>query len=186
MEKTQAMNFVKEVSEIPGGEGVNLCMQCGTCTASCPSAKIWEYTPSEIIAMVRADMRDEVLSSSSMWCCLSCYSCTVRCPRDVEPTNLFHVLESLAVKHGYKPRNTGTPVMYNSFVKSIKKNGRVSEFNMMMGYYLSTNPFAALGMISVAWKLLSHGRMPISARKIKGKKDLDKIVRKLNDVRGAQ
>jgi hypothetical protein len=76
--------------------------------------------------------------------------------------------------------------MYNNFVKSIKKNGRVSEFNTMMGYYLSTNPFAALGMISVAWNLLSHGRMPISARKIKGKNDLDKIIKKLNDVRGAQ
>jgi len=41
-------------------------------------------------------------------------------------------------------------------------------------------------MMSVAWKLLSHGRMPLSARKIKGKKDLDKIVKKLNEVRGAQ
>ncbi len=186
MDKTQAMNFVNEVSKVPGGESVNLCIQCGTCTASCPSAKIWEYTPAEVIAMVRANMRDEVLSSSAMWCCLSCYFCTVRCPRDVKPTDLFHALESLAVKNGYKPQNTTTPVMYNSFVKSIKKNGRVSEFGMMMGYYLSTNPFAALGMISVGWKLLSHGRMPIFARKIKGKKDLDKIIKKLNDVRGAQ
>jgi heterodisulfide reductase subunit C len=186
MKKTQTMSFIKEVSQVPGGEGVNLCMQCGTCTASCPSAKIWEYTPSEIIAMVRADMRDEVLSSSSMWCCLSCYSCTVRCPRNVEPTSLFHALESLAIRHGYKPQNTTMPVMYNSFVKSIRKNGRVSEFQMMMGYYMSTNPFAALGMVSVAWNLLSHGRMPMSARKIKGKNDLDKIINKLNEVRGAQ
>jgi len=184
MEKAQAMNFVNEVARVPGGEGIKLCMQCGTCTASCPSARIWEYTPSEIIAMVRANMRDEVLSSSSMWCCLSCYLCTVRCPRDVEPTNLFHALESLAVKHGYKPQNTTMPVMYNSFVKSIKKNGRVSEVQMMMGYYLSTNPFVALGMLSVAWNLLLHGRMPLSARKIKSKKDLDKIIRKLNDIRG--
>ena len=73
--------------------------------------------------------------------------------------------------------------MYKNFVKSIKKNGRVSEFQMMMGYYMSTNPFAALGMISVAWNLLSHGRMPLSAKKIKGKKDLDKIIKKLNEVR---
>jgi hypothetical protein len=55
---------------------------------------------------------------------------------------------------------------------------------MMFGYYMSTNPFTALGMMSVGWKLLSHGRMPISARKIKGKKDLAKIVVKLNEGRG--
>jgi heterodisulfide reductase subunit C len=186
MEKTLAKDFASEVSQVPGGEGVYMCMQCGTCTASCPSAEIWEYTPSEVIAMVKADMRDEVLSSSSMWRCLSCYFCTVRCPRDVEPTNLFHALESLAVKHGYKPKNTTTPVVYDNFVKSIKSNGRVSEFRMMLGYYLSTNPFAALGMTSVALKLLSHGRMPLSARKIKGKKDLDLIIKKLNEIRGDQ
>ncbi|MDD4874413.1 MAG: 4Fe-4S dicluster domain-containing protein [Dehalococcoidales bacterium] len=184
MKRTQTMNFVDEVSKIPGGEGVKVCMQCGTCTASCPSAKLWEYTPSEIIAMVRANLRDEVLSSSSMWACLSCYSCTVRCPRDVEPTNLFHILESLAVKYGYKPRNTNMPVMYNCFVNSIKKNGRVSEFGIMLGYYMSTNPFTALGMMPVAWKLLSHGRMPISAKRIKGRRDLIKIVGKLNEIRG--
>ena len=32
-------SFVEEVSAIPGGERVKLCIQCGSCTASCPNAK---------------------------------------------------------------------------------------------------------------------------------------------------
>jgi len=184
MEKTLANTFVEEVSAIPGGEGVRLCIQCGTCTGSCPSAAKWEYTPSGIIAMIRAGMRDEVLSSSSMWQCLSCYFCTVRCPRNVKPTDLFHVLESLANQYGFKVRGTSTPGMYRSFVNSIRSNGRVHEFGMMFSYYLKTNPFAALKMLPVGLKLFSHKRMPLLPEKVKGKGDLSRIIKKLRQVRG--
>ena len=184
--KTRANTFVEEVSTAPGGEGIRLCIQCGTCTASCPSATRWEYTPSGIIAMVRAGLRDEVLSSSSMWHCLSCYFCTVRCPRNVKPTELFHILEGLANQYGYKVKDTRTPAMYRSFVSSIRNNGRVHEFGMMFKYYLITNPFAALKMLPVGLQLFSRKRMPLFPHKIKGRDDLSKIIQKFKEVRGSQ
>ncbi len=183
--KTRPPTFIEEVSAIPGGEHVNLCIQCGTCTASCPSATRWEYTPAEVIAMIRAGMRDEILSSSSVWHCLSCYFCTVRCPRDVKPTDLFHALEGLATQKRFKVKGTRTPAMYQSFTDSIKANGRVHEFGMMFKYYLKTNPFAALKMLPVGFKLLSHKRMPLASKKIKGQGDLSKIVQKFKEVRGS-
>ena len=182
--KTRPSTFIEEVRALPGGESANLCIQCGTCTASCPSATRWEYTPSGVIAMIRAGMRDEILSSSSMWHCLSCYFCTVRCPRDVKPTELFHVLEGLANQHGFRVRETRTPAMYRSFVSSIKGNGRVHEFGMMFRYYLTTNPLAALKMLPVGLQLFSHKRMPLLPRKVKGRDDLSKIIRKFSEVRG--
>ena len=184
MEKTEAKTFMDEVASIPGGESVRHCIQCGTCTASCPSASRWEYMPSEIIAMIRAGMRDEVLSSSSMWHCLSCYFCTVRCPRDVKPTELFHALEYLASQHHYKTAGTRTPAMYRSFVSSIRSNGRVHEFGMMFRYYMTTNPLAALAALPTGLRMFSHKRMPLSPKKIKGIDDLSKIIRKLREVRG--
>lgn len=184
MEKTRAVTFMEEVSAIPGGEGIRLCIQCGTCTASCPSATRWEYTPSGVIAMVRAEMRDEVLSSNSMWNCLSCYFCTVRCPRGVKPTELFHILEGLATRYGFRARETRTPAMYRSFVNSIKSNGRVHEFGMMFRYYLATNLFAALKVMPVGLKLFSHKRMPLLPKKVKGKGDLARIIQKFREVRG--
>ena len=179
-----AKTFVDEVTSVPGGEGVRLCIQCGTCTASCPSASRWEYMPSEVIAMIRAGMRDEVLSSSAMWHCLSCYFCTVRCPRDVKPTELFHALEHLASQHHYKTGGTRTPAMYRSFVSSIRGNGRVHEFGMMFQYYLTTNPLAALKLLPMGLRMFSHKRMPLLSKKIKGRGDLSKIIRKLREVRG--
>jgi len=185
-------SFVEEVAATPGGEHIRACIQCGICTGSCPMAGEMEYPPRKIIALIRAGMRDEVLSSSSMWHCLSCYLCTVRCPRGVKPTELAHALESLASWHGFRVKETRTPAMYRSFVSSIKGNGRVHEFGMMLRFYLSskfyllTNPLAAVRMLPLGLKLLRHKRMPLVPKKVEGKKDLSKIIQRFKEVRGSQ
>jgi heterodisulfide reductase subunit C len=145
-----------------------------------------EYSPRKIIALIRAGMRDEVLSSSSMWHCVSCYMCTVRCPRGVKPTEIAHALESLAYQKGFRVKGTYTPAMYRSFVSSIKGNGRVHEFGMMLRYYLTTNPFAALKMITVGTQLLLHNRMPLMPRRVKGKDELTTIIEEFRKVRDNQ
>ena len=184
-------SFVEEVVATPGGENVRACIQCGTCTGTCPMAGEMEYPPRKVIAMIRAGMRDEVLLSSSMWHCLSCYMCTVRCPRDIKPTELAHALESLSSQHGYKVEGTRTPLMYQSFVKSIKDNGRVHELGMMIRFYLSiipvllSHPLATIKMLPLGLKLLQHKRLPLMPDKVKGRKDLSQIIQKFREVRNS-
>ena len=178
--------FVEEVTTRPGGANIRACIQCGVCTGTCPVADEMEYPPRKIIAMIRAGMRDEVLSSSSMWFCLSCYMCTVRCPRGVKPTDVAHALESLSNQQGFSIKGTRTPAMYRSFVSSIQSNGRVHEFGMMFRYYLTTNPLAALKMLPVGLKLFLHKRMPLTPKKAEGKGDLSKITQKFRDIRTSQ
>jgi len=76
--------------------------------------------------------------------------------------------------------------MYQSFVNSIRGNGRVHEFGMMFRYYLTTNPLAALKLLPVAGQLFSHKRLPLLPRKVKGRDDLTKIIQKFREVRGGQ
>jgi heterodisulfide reductase subunit C len=178
-------SFVDEVAATPGGEHIRACIQCGICTGSCPVAGKMEYPPRKIIALIRAGMRDEVLSSSSMWYCLSCHLCGCRCPRGVKPTDLAHALESLATQQGYRIKGTNTPVMYRSFVSSIKGSGRVHEFGTMLRYYLTTNPLAALKMLPVGLKLFLHKRMPLLPKKAKGSRDLSKVIQKFREIRGS-
>jgi len=179
-------SFVEEVAATPGGENICACIQCGICTGSCPVAGEMEYPPRKIIALIRIGMRNEVLSSSSMWHCLSCYMCTVRCPRGVKPTELAHALECLSNQYGFSIKGTRTPAMYRSFVSSIKGNGRVHEFGMMFRFYLLTNPLAAVKMLPVGLKLFLHKRMPLIPKKVKGKQDLSKIIQKFSEVRSSQ
>ena len=177
-------SFIEEVRATPGGEHILSCIQCGTCTGSCPMAGEMEYPPRKIIAMIRAGMRDVVLSSSSMWFCLSCYMCSCRCPRGVHPTELAHALESLATQQGFRVKGTRTPAMYRSFVSSIKANGRVHEFGMMLRYYLRTNPLVALKIAMVGLQLFLHRRLSLMPKKVKGKKDLARIIKRFAEVRG--
>ncbi len=143
-----------------------------------------EYPPRKIIAMIRAGMRGEVLSSNSMWFCLSCYMCTARCPRGVKPTEVAHALESLANQQGFRIRGTSTQTLYRSFVSSIKSNGRVHEFGMMLKYYLLTNPLVAMKIGMVGLQLFLHRRLPLMPTRIKGKEDLSRIIKKFREVRG--
>ncbi len=55
--ETKADTFIDEICALPGGEGIRICIQCGTCTASCPNADRMEHTPSELIAKARAGMK---------------------------------------------------------------------------------------------------------------------------------
>jgi heterodisulfide reductase subunit C len=175
-------SFLDEVKATPGGEHVLACIQCGTCTGSCPMAAYMEHPPRQIIAMIRAGLRDEVLTSSSMWYCLSCYSCTARCPRGVKPTELAHALESLASRHSYKVGGTRTPSLYRSFVQSINGNGRVFELGMMLKYYLRTNPLAALKMWQVGLQLFLHKRMPLKPARVKDTGELARVLKKYKEI----
>jgi heterodisulfide reductase subunit C len=167
--------FMDEVAALPACDKINECIQCGVCSGSCSTATHWEYPPRKVIAMVRSGMKDELLKSNSIWFCVSCYLCTSRCPRDIKPANIMHGLESIALKEGYKPPTT-TTTMYRTFAKSITDNGRVYEFGFMMQYFLKTNPFAALKMLPLAIKLLTHGRMPLAPKKVSGTEQLNIIV----------
>ena len=184
--KTRADAFVEEISAIPGGEGVRLCIQCGTCTASCPNADRMEHTPSQLIAMARAEMRDEVLSSNAMWHCLSCYLCTVRCPRGIKLTDLMHVLEGAAFRERLSHGRMLTPTMYRSFNDFVYSLGSLPEFGFMSWFYMLTNPLRAFRMIPVALNLLRHGRLSIRARRLtpQGTNQLKAILDKAESLGG--
>lgn len=159
--------LVQELSTIPGGEGIRLCIQCGTCSASCPNANRMNYTPRKLIAMTRAGMRDEVLSSNSMWFCMSCYLCTGRCPRGVKITDMMHALECLAVRHRLSYAQTHTPAMYRSFSDFVYSIGALPEMGFMTWFYFLTNPLRALKMLPIALNLLKRGRLSIRAKRMK-------------------
>jgi heterodisulfide reductase subunit C len=180
------VSFTDEVCSVPGGDAIRSCIQCGMCTGSCPTANNWDYPPRRVIAMVRAGLREELLSSNSMWFCASCYTCTVRCPRDIKPADIMHALEVLAVRSGLSTKQSRTPVMYQCFVDSANSNGRVYELGMMIKLFLKTNPFSALKLAPVGMGLFFHGRMPLKPTRIKGIKEFKAIMDKAKKLGGGK
>src|ERR1700690_1813762 len=76
--------FGERIARLAYGENLFGCIQCGTCSGTCPMSTYMDFTPRKIIAMVRAGFRDEVLSNHTVWICASCYSCTVECPKSIK------------------------------------------------------------------------------------------------------
>jgi len=84
------------------GERINICFQCGTCTATCPIRRFDKtYNPRLILRETLLGLRKRVLSSDVIWLCAACYSCTERCPRGVRPAEVIRAVRNLAVREGH-------------------------------------------------------------------------------------
>ena len=100
------MKFAEAVVEA-GGEKINLCLQCGTCSASCPFGRITPFRIRQLIRRAQLGFRDKVLSNKDLWLCTTCYTCAHRCPRDANPMEILIGLRSLVVEEGVVPRTLG-------------------------------------------------------------------------------
>jgi quinone-modifying oxidoreductase subunit QmoC len=129
-------NFLKEVeANVEEGEWVKMCMQCGVCSGSCPLGKHWEHPPQEIFMMIRANKREAVLSTDSMWMCTSCYNCIARCPRGLPITHIMHGLAVYSKRLGLTQQKQPTAEFSQIFWDNLMKKGRVNELKLGLSMY---------------------------------------------------
>jgi len=137
-------DFVNEVMDLgskifPREDMATLraCLQCGTCTGSCPSGRRTAWRIRQIFLKTIIGLREEALSSDDLWNCTTCYTCQERCPRKVRSTDIVRVLRNMAVKEGHmRPEHAkvceiffkyGHAVPINDDVKAIRKRLALSE-----------------------------------------------------------
>lgn len=176
-EKELRNSFLLQVKNIPGGESIKKCIQCGTCTATCPVSYTMDITPREIIALFRAKEIDTILSSRTIWICASCYSCTVRCPQGVKVTDIIYTLKRLAIENKIFPKRFPVYALSNSFVWLVNRLGLSYEPGLIISYYLKTNPFKLLGMFPMFIKLALKGRIGFFPKKIKNTNNFSKMLK---------
>ena len=181
------LNFARWVyKNINGGDKLSLCMQCGVCSGSCPIGDEMDYGPRKLFMMIRAGMKEEVLSSNTMWNCTSCYRCVVRCPRGVPVTYILQDLAAKAADLGYAGK-----VENNAFAKSFwwsaKTFGKTDERLVTMKYFfdLGLKEFFSRTManLKIAIGMVKTGRMHIGMpHSIKDKKGLKAILAKAEEI----
>jgi heterodisulfide reductase subunit C len=96
--------FERIAKDIRLEEGLNSCINCGTCTAICPAAEFYDYEPRSIVEIVqsRDDKKIEaLLSSDTIWYCGECMSCKTRCPRGNAPGLIIMALRATSQEMGY-------------------------------------------------------------------------------------
>ena len=173
------LGFADEIASIPGGEKLFSCIQCGTCSATCPLSPYMDYTPRRIVAMIRAGFKAEVLTSYTTWLCASCYSCTVECPKGIAVTDVMYAVKRVAIRTGAYPKRFPTPVLADEFFKGVERNGRSSEGRLLVRLFLRTNPFQLLKQARLGLRLLVRGRMSMKRESVEHRGELQSILKSL-------
>lgn len=175
-EKELRESFLLQVANIPGGESIKKCIQCGTCTGSCPVSYTMDVTPREVIALFRAGDMESILSSRTIWICASCYACVVRCPQGVQVTDILYALKRLAIEQKIFPKRFPVYALSQSFVALTNRYGRSYEPGLILAYLLKTNPFKLWGMLPLFLKLFPKGRIGLLPKKITRRKSFSSIL----------
>jgi len=156
-------------------ETVAACMQCGTCSGSCPSAFKMDYTPRQIMLALQMGLEDEAIRSTAIWYCANCYMCTVRCPRDIPVSDVMGELRTLCLQRGLAGRRDR--VFIRSFTGIVRRWGRMSEPELLLRYYLQNNPLDLLKSAGLALAMLKRGKIEILPHRLRGIEEVRRICR---------
>lgn len=77
---SQTDSVQSRLHEVPDGERIRACLQCGLCSGTCPVGYLMDFPPHKMIAALRAGMFERVVDSDSVWLCVSCQACAEVCP----------------------------------------------------------------------------------------------------------
>lgn len=179
------LSLLHEVAlRTPGESHVEMCIQCGTCGGSCPSAAAMDHTPRAIFAMLRAGMREEVLKSNTPWMCVSCYFCTVRCPQDIHITDVMYTLKNMSLQA--KKYDPTAADFSKTFIAMVEDYGRSFEIGLAGIHSLKHFATRLPNMAPMAIGMLTKKGMSLLPPKpIRGMDQLKKILKRAKELEAA-
>ncbi|MCP4752931.1 MAG: heterodisulfide reductase [Proteobacteria bacterium] len=92
-----SMDFIDKLVEL-SGENVKVCMQCGTCSGSCPMTEHMDHYPRKLIHFAQFGLLEMLQNINTYWQCASCYTCSVRCPRGIDIAKVMEAMRQLALR----------------------------------------------------------------------------------------
>lgn len=160
---------------------VSSCIQCGTCTGSCPNAFAMDLTPRQLWYNVLAGEKETIFHSKTFSLCSVCYYCTLRCPRGLVLTEAMSALKQVAAQENLEPYKKSVR-FYKSFMESVRRHGRVREMEFMTLYFLAMkNPFMPIMFAPLGMKLMSKGKVSFEIPS-KGSGALDALFGKVEEL----
>lgn len=145
-------NFSKLVCSMPGGENLFNCIQCGACSAICPSHQAG-LNPFRVIRLTSLGLVEELAKDDSMWACCRCFLCLDVCPQCVQPAELITLIRSLK-SHRPSPGKRHA----EAIVRSVQRIGRIDEALVAMSA-IERKPREILWFIRFAFQLMRKKRI---------------------------
>jgi len=170
-------SFIEEIKKIPGGDNILDCIQCGVCAGSCHARFAMDYSPMQILKMAHLGLKQEVLSSSTIWTCASCYTCASRCPRGINIPAIMSGFKNMAIKNNVPAPIALKPKFHKAFSEIVGKYGRMHEPELQMKLLNKTSPSELLHNASLGLRMFRKGKLKLKPSKLSQSTNFSKIVR---------
>ncbi len=178
--ETRTMPPLQDVDLQNVKQMVRACIQCGTCSGSCPNEFAMDFTPRRLWRLVLMGRGTEIFHSRTFTLCSSCYTCTLRCPRGLPLTEAMSALKQAAARQDLKLYRKST-LFYQSFMQSVRRHGRVREFEFMSLYFTKLkHPVVPLRFAPLGLKLIRKGKVRLQLP-TKGNGKLEAIFKKAQE-----
>jgi heterodisulfide reductase subunit C len=143
-----------------------------------------QHSPRLLIAMINADMRDEVMSSNTFWYCASCFHCTVRCPSGIDIADMMYGLKRYSMWRERASEDLIGPQFSERFMKMIMRTGKSYEPALAPSYIMKHGARGFLQEAEMGTTLIFKGRMPIMPSRIKRMGNFKQMINRIIPVGG--
>jgi heterodisulfide reductase subunit C len=93
----QSRLLIRQIEEL-SGENIDVCFQCGCCTAGCPVSEEMDPKPREAMLLLQMGRPEDVINSRGIWLCASCMTCGARCPRGIDYAKIAEACRTLVLR----------------------------------------------------------------------------------------
>lgn len=170
-------SFIEEIKKVPGGDRILDCIQCGVCSGSCHARFAMDYSPMQVLKMAHLGLKNEVLSSSTIWICASCYTCASRCPRGLNIPAIMSGFKNMAMKNNVPAPITLKPKFHKTFTEIVGKYGRMHETELQMKLTSKTDPRALMRNASLGLRMLRKGKIKLQPSRLSPSTHFSEIVK---------
>jgi Fe-S oxidoreductase len=107
------------------------CIQCGTCSSSCPTYFAMDVPPRKLWRMVSLGLKEEIARSSTFWLCTACNSCTIRCPRGIPVSDSMRQIREWIIGDEVQETPRALSMMSEMIVQSHNMKGDDNESRLI-------------------------------------------------------
>ena len=153
------------------------CYQCGCCSAGCEQncPEAMDLSPQRLLHLIQmehacqeqpelaASYSERILTSETIWLCLSCHACAQRCPQGIDLPAVMDALRQIALARGQVASSSRSKRIISShqaFIETLKRSGRNNEVALVGKYKMRSGDL--LSDINLAPSMLLKGKLTLN------------------------
>jgi heterodisulfide reductase subunit C len=175
--------FLRQV-ERRAGTLTSACFQCHKCSTGCPVGLEMDVSASQIMRLIHLGAEREVLESRAIWLCASCEACTTRCPMGIDIAGVMDILRIMAVERKVDLPDNRVEAFNRSFLRSVRRHGRVYEMGMLTAYKLRSRDLFA--DMDKAPKLLAKKKLSLLPSRSGAAEDVRGVFDRADEEEGSR